>query len=297
MIQFSGDFLQCLLSFAKTAELGSQTLAGRELGRSQSALSQQIGKLESTLGLTSQGFALFERQRGRYALTEQGERLLALYREMEHVLERMTTLGGGETELRLAVVYALEHQWLPGLLRQVELANPAWRVTHQTRYYNEVVDAVQNGTADCGLVMRVPFPADVHFEPLFFSSYYLFSAKHGPYALPRKVTRKFLESCDMVLGPEKAHLSMMMQGFFVPSEYSRTHLRTSGAELVRANVLHGRGYGLMDGLAIGTDTRLARRSLSHLTPDREYGLLLRSGVMLSPALAELLALTRHYAGE
>lgn len=290
MIQFSGDFLQSLLSFAKTAELSSQTLAGKELGRSQSALSQQISKLEKTLGV-----ALFAHQRGRYTLTEQGEKLLSLYRELEHVLERMTALNKDSSELRLAVVYALEHQWLPGLLRQVELAAPPWSVTHQTRYYGEVVEAVQSGAADCGVVMRVSFPAELHFEPLFSSPYYLFAAKNGPYHMPRKVTLQFLSSCDMVLGPEKAHLTFMMQNIFQPSEYSRTHLRTAGAELVRANVLHGRGYGLMDGLAIGSDPRLARRSLSHLTPDREYGLLLRRDAFISPSHAEFLSILRRYA--
>ena len=63
--------LELLQSFATVAESGSVTAASRALFRSQSAVSEQLQKLETYCGL-----ALLERGRAGVSLTAAGERLL-----------------------------------------------------------------------------------------------------------------------------------------------------------------------------------------------------------------------------
>src|SRR5436190_2061383 len=59
-----------LETFARAAELGSFTAAGKALGLTQAAVSQRIQALEQVLDLP-----LFERQGGHVRLTEAGHRL------------------------------------------------------------------------------------------------------------------------------------------------------------------------------------------------------------------------------
>lgn len=60
-----------LRTFLTVAERGSVTAAARELGRTQSAVTQQVKLLEEELG-----FLLLERKHGRIFLTPQAERLV-----------------------------------------------------------------------------------------------------------------------------------------------------------------------------------------------------------------------------
>src|SRR5436305_15322071 len=62
-----------LKTFLKVAEKGSVTRAAAELGRTQSAITQQIRLLEEELG-----FSLLERKHAKIFLTPQAERLVSI---------------------------------------------------------------------------------------------------------------------------------------------------------------------------------------------------------------------------
>ena len=68
--EFSGDFLQWLRGFYYVAKTGSVSLAALEMGRNQPAISHQIKSIENEFGVT-----LFDRSRGRMALTPEGKKL------------------------------------------------------------------------------------------------------------------------------------------------------------------------------------------------------------------------------
>lgn len=68
-----------LRTFAAVASQGSFTLAARELGVSQPAVSQNISELEKELGCS-----LLKRSRDGVSLTPEGERLLGYARQILH---------------------------------------------------------------------------------------------------------------------------------------------------------------------------------------------------------------------
>src|SRR5713101_5467160 len=92
------DQLPHLETFAQAAELSSFTAAARALGLTQAAISQRIGSLEQTLGVS-----LFRRKGGRILLTEAGRRLypfaqriLLLHREARQEVTRQKKTQTGE---------------------------------------------------------------------------------------------------------------------------------------------------------------------------------------------------------
>src|SRR5712672_2722939 len=77
----SGGFtmmdLELLRSFVSVVDAGGFTRAGERVHRTQSTVSQQIRRLEETLG-----YPLLHRNGKAVALTEQGERLLSYARRI-----------------------------------------------------------------------------------------------------------------------------------------------------------------------------------------------------------------------
>src|SRR5690349_23277367 len=87
--------LDLLRSFVSVVDAGGFTRAGERVHRTQSTVSQQIRRLEESIGRT-----LLTRDGKRVALTEEGERLLsyarrilALAQEARDVVSRPSTDG------------------------------------------------------------------------------------------------------------------------------------------------------------------------------------------------------------
>lgn len=90
-----------LRTFLAVVETGSITAAADRVSRSQSAASLQIGKLETSLGQR-----LFERHGRGVVLTQAGERLLPVARDVTGLLDatqREMTADGLSGTLRLGV--------------------------------------------------------------------------------------------------------------------------------------------------------------------------------------------------
>ncbi len=129
--------------------------ASRNLGIAQPALSQQIKRLERSLGLT-----LFERTRRSVSLTPAGLLLLPEARELLAHAGRLETLIAGIADGRagrLAVGFvgsaALAH--LPGLIARFRDAWPEVELTLNEMSTNEQLRALAAGDVDVGCA-RIP---------------------------------------------------------------------------------------------------------------------------------------------
>ena len=102
--------LSPLKVFETAGRLENFTHAGRELGISQAAVSQQIRVLEADLGVV-----LFDRQHRKVALTPAGARLLRSVRvslELIAKTAREIRRGQSPTNLRVSADLAFAHNWL-----------------------------------------------------------------------------------------------------------------------------------------------------------------------------------------
>lgn len=114
--------LDVLRTLTTIDELGSFTAAGEHLGRSQPALSQQVKKLEESIGLS-----LIERRGRQLAFTLAGEKLLRHARTMlalnDAALAELSAapLSG---PLSLGIPSEFATTLLPGMIRQYSLRYP-----------------------------------------------------------------------------------------------------------------------------------------------------------------------------
>ncbi len=113
---------ESLKAFATVCDLGSFTLAGKQLNRTQPAISLQIQKLETSLNHT-----LFQRDKGNLTLTPSGEtllgyakRILALHEELHAEFDDKSLSG----QLRLGIPSEFATTLLPSIISEFANDHP-----------------------------------------------------------------------------------------------------------------------------------------------------------------------------
>lgn len=136
-------------SFAETADL---------VGRSPSAVSLHIQKLEEDLGT-----AVLRRNARGVALTLAGERLLGFARRLL-ALNDETLLAFRAAErlpLRVGTTQDIAETLLPDLLRRFALEHPEVELTLRIDRSAQVIEAVQAGTLDAAIALHRDEPTNL----------------------------------------------------------------------------------------------------------------------------------------
>lgn len=142
--------MDVLRTFATGMALGSFAKAGERLGRSPSAISLQLRKLEEQVGQ-----ALLRKQGRGLVLTEAGELLLGYARRMLDLNDEtcLALKGHGLLDgwVRLGVPQDFAETWLPDLLARFQRAHPGTRVEARVDRGSRLVEDVQAGVLDLAL--------------------------------------------------------------------------------------------------------------------------------------------------
>lgn len=152
--------------FLAVTRAGSITRAGQILDLSQPAVTRHIRLLEEALGQK-----LLRRHGRGVALTTRGEALRRhiehCYSEIDDVLARIAG-SGGQTfrHLQLASVHTLNLYLTPQLLSALRRSHQRLGIKVYCRSSEEVVDLVERGECDVGLVYETKVNSDV-FEQKF----------------------------------------------------------------------------------------------------------------------------------
>lgn len=143
-----------LKSFLKIAETGSFTQAADAVGRTQSAVSLQIKKLEEMTGKK-----LLERTNKQVALTPEGETLLAyarrmilLSQELKSQFEEMDVEG----EIRLGTPEDFATVYLPKVLAKFAHSHPRTQLTVDCNLTAYLQEGFHQGNYDIVLLKREP---------------------------------------------------------------------------------------------------------------------------------------------
>jgi DNA-binding transcriptional LysR family regulator len=142
--------LDVLRTFMTGHDLGSFAAAAERLGRSQSALSLQLRKLEAQTG------QVLLRKDGRgLALTPAGEIMLSYARRMIELNDEAVAAVRGvavEGWVRLGLVQDFAESWLPSLLGRFARAHPGVRVEARVDRGAVLAAGVAKGELDLALV-------------------------------------------------------------------------------------------------------------------------------------------------
>jgi DNA-binding transcriptional LysR family regulator len=140
------DFLRTLVS---AEDLGGMNRAAEQVGRSQSAVSQQMRKLEEKIGQR-----LFRKQGRGLMLTEPGELLLKYARRILALNdEAVTALRGSGLEgvVRFGLPSDFAETWLPAALGQFKRAHPLIRVEASVDRNTVLIERLEKGRLDLAM--------------------------------------------------------------------------------------------------------------------------------------------------
>ena len=143
-------------------QLGSLNRAAERIGRSQSAVSQQMRKLEEQVGQ-----ALFRKQGRGLALTESGDLVLSYARRILELNDEVRTAIRGsaiEGAVRFGLPGDFAETWLPAALGQFKRTHPAVRVEVAVERNGLLLERLGRGELDLVLVMGYEGRADA--EPI-----------------------------------------------------------------------------------------------------------------------------------
>lgn len=138
--------MDCLRTFAAIIRLGSYAEAAQRVGRTPSAVSLQVKRLESQVGV-----ALFQRQGRRMRPTAEGERLYAaavrILDTNDAVIADFTAprLAG---EVSLGSIQDIADTLLPEVLSRFDRAYPRVRISVRVDRTRALVEAVGKGQLD-----------------------------------------------------------------------------------------------------------------------------------------------------
>jgi DNA-binding transcriptional LysR family regulator len=151
-----------LRAFVAVAETGGMTSAARLINLTQAAVSQQVKRLEETLGRQ-----LFERDRRGLRLTPSGERLLVRARRLLALNDEVWALMTAPDftgEVRLGVPHDVVGPYMPPVLKSFDQAWPGVRVSLDCRTSSNLLRALERREVD--LILTTERGCPPHGETL-----------------------------------------------------------------------------------------------------------------------------------
>jgi DNA-binding transcriptional LysR family regulator len=156
-----------LTVFKAIADLGTLRAAGKQLGRTQPAISASLKQLETQLG-----FEVFSRKTYRPSLTPKGKRMLACTRELLTAVQSWQEIAddlgkGCEPELCIAIDSATPLELVVPKINSALENYPSVRLDLHFGVVTQSIEELLNGTAQLAIAPLFTTHNDLEFLPLF----------------------------------------------------------------------------------------------------------------------------------
>lgn len=156
--------MQRITALENILATGSFTAAAKQLGYTQSAISQMIASLEKELGVQ-----LLARSNHHVQLTPEGQRLMPLLSQTAKDWDNVKELAQEITGLKSAVIKigtisSISAHWLPQLIKKFQALHPGVRFVMLQGDYTTIPEWIHNNEIDFGFVN----PAAMPQEPVKF---------------------------------------------------------------------------------------------------------------------------------
>ena len=289
--EFSGDFLQWLRGFYYVAKTGSVSLATLEMGRNQPAISHQIKSIENEFGVT-----LFDRSRGRMALTPEGKKLFEksislfeLIKEMEAEVDEGRLEHEGK--IQIASTHAVIEYSLSQRIVDYKLEHPDVNFEIIGGGVNVILDKVESSEADFGIANFNKIPDGLVFHELFETVPKLIAPKNNPFFKSKHPTLKQISQIPFILFPNTSTLTTTIRAQFAENGLEpRVVLVLNNFDIVKRFVELGMGISILDEFTITQEDyqRLDIFPLERYFNSRMYGKIMRKRKYFSPAVRAFL---------
>ncbi|GHF21177.1 LysR family transcriptional regulator [Amycolatopsis deserti] len=283
--------LQQMRYVVAVAETNSFTRAAELCLVVQSALSQQIARLERELGAR-----LFERTSRRVRLTPAGAAFLATARQCLQAADRAVAevaAAVGEVRGRLAVglISTVAAVDIPGALREFHQVHPSVRISLRGTASEELVEQVREGTIDVAFLglPTTARPEGVHARELAHDRHVAVVAPDHPLAGERAVGLRRLAAETFVDLPAGTAGRMQTDQAFAAAGLDRdVAFEVTNADLLARMVREGLGAAMLPSAYVPQLTGVVTIEVTDAPARVEYVIWSRSGP--TPAAAAFLAL-------
>jgi DNA-binding transcriptional LysR family regulator len=192
-------------AFVTVANVGSVSLAARDLHITQSAVTRRLQRLETSLGTT-----LLDRRTRPVALTRDGqaaiERCRRLLNDIREVRAAASNKGPLKGEFRVGVAHALTEFTLTEPVGELRRTFPHLVLRLTTGWSREVLERVRSGSLDAAVILLAEgesLPAEVRGTQIAKERLLVVASRqhhHPHHPRPRKI--QDLAGAQWILNPE-----------------------------------------------------------------------------------------------
>ena len=278
--------LHQLKYFVSVVETGSVTKAAEHCFISQPSLSQQLTKLEDSIGKK-----LFSRVKGKLILTDPGQILFEQARKIlssveyakQSVNDVDSTSGGSVT---IGILPTLAPFILPSTLVTLSEKFPEALVMVREEISESIVDAAARGEIDI-LIEVLPFnEAHLHVEPLFSDKFYVAVHQDSPLGKLEEISIEELDGIPFILLEDIHCLTRQIEEYcfnkhFMPKVLFKTSQLATVKQLIKIRY----GISILPAIAIdkSADSCIKYIKFKGNVPAREVVLATAKDRYFSPA--------------
>lgn len=276
--------------FLKVVEFGSFTKAGEQIGLSQSAVSQAIAALESSLNIK-----LLNRHKSGVSLTKMGERITVLIRDLIRIKTQIMNEAAGISDIetgtiKIGSISSMSAKLLPGMISSLKRRFPGVDVVLYEGSYDEIQNWIKLGIVDVGVVSEEK--GDFEFIPLLQDKMVVFVPEQHPLNHQATISLQDIANEPFIMPKE---CSQMLQKIFQHQGTTpKIQFEVSDVTTIIAMVQEGVGNTILPEMAI--PATLAKVNASYLSPQvyQNLGLELCSTEHISPTILAFIAVAQEF---
>jgi len=220
----------------------------------QPTLSMGVMKLEDELGIV-----LFDRSKVPLVPTAAGVEIIKLAREIIHRVKNIQNIAGTETNnlegtYKMAIIPTLSPYLLPRILPEMILNHPKVGLQIHELQTLEIIDGLNNGKIDFGLVVTPLEENSITEIPLFYEPFYLFSSEDDPIQKRTMIKPEDIDP-DKILLLSEGHCfrNQMINICNIRASHKKSiNIESGSIESLKNLAMTGIGYTLVPALSVQT---------------------------------------------
>jgi DNA-binding transcriptional LysR family regulator len=259
---------------------GNITKTAEIIGRTASAISQQIKSLERDLDTI-----LFHRHKKPMTLTDSGKRFYSkvapLFQQMEGLYEefKAENTEAESSKIDIAANHTSILYILPSLLRRYKNLHPTAEITIRNISRDNAMEQLINNKIDVMLYPMQDVPSECIFVPIVDYDPILLVRKDHPLATKKDLTLDDVANYNLVrIDPHLITLPLFEQTLKKYNIRSNIHFEFSDWEILKKFVRANLGVAIISNICIEPhEDILVGRKLPQYFPPMPYGLVYKKG--------------------
>jgi len=282
--------LKNLISFKTIADTKSFTKSALLLGYAQPTITFQIKQLEDELGVQ-----LFDRIGNQIRLTASGHilleytlKILSLSAEVKNIIAKDSTPSG---ILHISGISSLCASILPPLIKIYNAKFPDVTISASTATRLQVLDMINNGSADIGLYMDFELPSDDIYTSFSMKNplYFICSPNNNLHT-QKSLTIKNLAGIPLIATEPQCRYRKLLTNLFIKNNITPSIMfESENTEVIKRFVQSDLGISFLPEIAVREELKtgkLCKINITDAIPSVYINVIHKNNQWITPAIRE-----------